>query len=137
MSHLWPGVQVLKKSPLGRALLAVLPLAAISVSMASEIIPPDMLLTQIIKDFRDKDSPPDHWAVDYAKIEKSDPQLNKQKVFALLRSIDPNRIKLADHDHLAKMVELLEPKHLKFHFEARDTKSAIGPPTFYVLVRIE
>jgi hypothetical protein len=58
-------------------------------------------------------------------------------VVEVFRSIDPTKVKLASHDRLTNVLEMFEPRQFRFHFEARDTKSTKGPPTYYVLVKIE
>jgi hypothetical protein len=74
--------------------------------------------------------------VDYEQILKSDKTMTAERVLTLLKSIDPDRIRLAEHAHLATVITMLEPKEMVFTFEARESGST-KVPTHYFLIKLE
>ena len=96
-----------------------------------------MLLEQTILDLRKPTPPDEHWAIDYSRIQQSNPEFDKAKTDSLLKSIDTDQIVLAEHDHLATVLEMLKPIHVIFYYEARKSQYTKGPPTYYVLIKIE
>ena len=102
---------------------------------ASEIIPPDMRVPQLVKTARTK-YVTELWGVDYKLILKADKNMTPRRVWELLNSIDPDKIKLAKHKHLATVITMLEPKEITFTFEARETGST-KVPTAYYLIKLE
>ena len=104
---------------------------------ASEIVPPDMRIPQLVQEARKFGYVTELWGVDYRTILKSDKTMTKDRVLELFRSIAPEKIKLAKHEHLATIITMLEPKQIVFTFEARDSKRTKGPPTSYFLIKIE
>ena len=110
-----------------------------SLANASEIIPPDMLLPMIIKGL--KQSPDSYvnweWAIDFEIIKRNDPKMEKDAIITLLRSIDPGKIVLAEHEHLSTTIEMVEPLAARFMFEGNSSENTKGPPVVYRLVKIE
>ena len=110
---------------------------ATSIVSASEIVPPDMRIPQLVREARMFAYVPALWGVDYEAILKSDRTMTKDLVLELFRSIAPETIKLAKHKHLATVITMVEPTQVIFTFEARNSKSTKGPPTNYYLIRIK
>jgi hypothetical protein len=108
-----------------------------SVAYASEIMPPDMRVPGLVQQTRKSDKVTELWGVDYEQILKSDGTMTKERVFALLKSIDPDKIKLAEHEHLATAITMLEPKQLTFTFKARDSNNTKGPAINYYLITLK
>lgn len=107
-----------------------------SLVYAFEIIPPDMRVLQLVKNAHTFDEVTELWGVDYNQILQSDKTMTKQRVFELFKSMDPGKIKLADHEHLATVITVLEPEQLTLTFEARGTGST-KVPTAYYLIKLE
>jgi len=89
---------------------------------ASQIIPPFIRVSQLVHDARWSEKVIELWAMDYEKIRKSDNHLTKERVFALLKSIDLKKIKLAKRDHLATVIDMVGPQQIVFTFESRDSQ---------------
>jgi len=106
------------------------------VALASEIIPPDMRIPQLVREARRSGEVTTLWGVDYEQILKSDKTMTAERVLTLLKSIDPDRIRLAEHAHLATVITMLEPKEMVFTFEARESGST-KVPTHYFLIKLE
>ena len=105
---------------------------------AAEIIPPYMLLEQIVRDARDPEKKGKIWGIDYAKIHETNRLLNTERTIAFLASIDPEKIKLKKHYHLAMTLYMAEPIQARFEFEAREIEGdEIGPGTYHYLIGIE
>jgi len=121
-----------------KTLIALLTLTlGICAALASEIIPPDIRVPQLVREAHKSAEKTTLWGVDYEQIQQSDNTMTAERMLALLKSIDPDRIKLGEHAHLATVIKMVEPKGIIFTFEARDSKSIKGPPTHYFLIKLE
>ena len=100
---------------------------------AFEIIPPDMRVQQLVREARIADEVTKLWGVDYERILKSNKKMTEERVFVILKSINPDSIQLAGHEHLATIITMLEPKQITFTFEARDTGNTKVPEAYYLI----
>ena len=127
-----------------KTLLTLIALTVTTLSAnAGQIIPPPMLIKSwaLTMSRRSSTYSPELSSIDYAKIVKQNPTWTKEAVKELFASIDPEKIKFAQHDSLDKVIVMVEPSKVRFVFEDthRPTSPAVkfGVTTFYSLVGIE
>ena len=106
-------------------------------SYASKNLPPDFILNMAIEELQRRPDKHDHWSIDYGRIEQHNKDLTREKVNSTLRSINVEKIVLADHERYAEILEMIHPIHIILHYEKIDREGTKGPRTTYRLIRIE
>lgn len=88
---------------------------------ASELHPSEAVANVIRRAHGDQQE--DLFGVDYAMVSGKDKSLTKQKIRELFLSIDPAKLSFGKYDYKTGIIDMLEPKKIRFTLQSRASSS--------------
>ena len=111
-------------------------LAVVQAAYAMEIIPPEMVLRQVIQSATPKTLPRE---LDLKKIYMANTNYTEKLVSSLILSLKAEKLEIQKPEHMLDLtVHVIAPVKVDFVFEARYSKWVDGADyTYYVVIGIE